>query len=84
MEDAVTKALPRLSYIDSHRLIELVIDYLPKIKEYSINDFDGVQQRMWQMLQFTIWQKPYEECGFTDLLEGFRKIASSPVMWQKS
>lgn len=80
IEETVTKALPRLSYIDSHRLIELVIDYLPKINEYSINDFDGVQQRMWQMLQFTIWQKSYEECGFTDLLEGFRQIASSPVM----
>ncbi len=80
IEETVTKALPRLSYIDSHRLIELVIDYLPKINEYSISDFDGVQQRMWQMLQFTIWQKSYEECGFNDLLEGFRQIADSPVM----
>ena len=80
IEEVITKALPRLSYIDSHRLIELVIDYLPKIGNYSINDFDGVQQRMWQMLQFTIWQKSYEDCGFSDLLEGFRKIAKSPVM----
>ena len=80
IEEVVTKALPRLSYIDSHRLIELVIDYLPKIGNYSISDFDGVQQRMWQMLQFTIWQKSYEDCGFSDLLEGFRKIAKSPVM----
>ena len=80
VEETVTKALPRLSYIDSHRLIELVVDYLPKINEYNISDFDGVQQRMWQMLQFTIWQKSYQECGFKDLLEGFRQIASSPVM----
>ena len=35
---------------------------------------------MWQMLQFTIWQKSYEECGFNDLLDGFRRIANSPVM----
>ena len=80
IEEVVTKALPRLSYIDSHRLIELVVDYLPQIDKYTINDFDGVQQRMWQMLQFTIWQKSYEDCGFSDLLEGFRKIAKSPVM----
>ena len=80
IDEVITKALPRLSYIDSHRLIELVIDYLPKIDNYSINNFDGVQQRMWQMLQFTIWQKSYEDCGFSDLLEGFRKIAKSPVM----
>ena len=80
MEEIITKALPRLSYIDSHRLIELVIDKLPEIDKYTIDDFDGVQQRMWQMLQFTIWQKSYENCGFSDLLEGFRKIARSPVM----
>ena len=80
IEDVITKALPRLSYIDSHRLIELVVDHLPEIGKHTINDFDGVQQRMWQMLQFTIWQKSYEDCGFSDLLEGFRKIAGSPVM----
>jgi hypothetical protein len=57
-----------------------VIDYLPNIGNYSISDFDDVQRRMWQMLQFTIWQKSYEDCGFSDLLEGFRKIAKSPVM----
>ena len=32
------------------------------------------------MLQYTIWQKPYEECGFNNLLEGFRKIANAPTM----
>ncbi len=80
VEDVITKALPRLSYIDSHRLIELVIDKLPEIDKYTLYDFNGVQQRMWQMLQFTIWQKSYEDCGFVDLLEGFRKIANSPVM----
>lgn len=80
IEDIVTKALPKLSYIDSHRIIELVIEKLPKIDRYTISDFDGVQQKMWQMLQFTIWQKSYEDCGFVDLLEGFRKIAKSPVM----
>ncbi len=80
IEDVITKALPRLSYMDSHRLIELVVDYLPEISRYRIEDFDGVQQKMWQMLQFTIWQKSNEDCGFTDPLEGFRQIAKSPVM----
>lgn len=80
IENVITTALPRLSYIDSRRLIELVIDKLPEIGRYTIDDFDGVQQRMWQMLQFTIWQKSYEDCGFNDVLEGFRKIAKSPVM----
>lgn len=80
MEEVVTRALPRLSYIDSHRLIDLVIDYLPRIAEYKLADFEEVEQKMWQMLQFTIWQKSFEECGFSDPLEGFRQIARSPVM----
>ena len=80
LEEIITRALPRLSYIDSHRLIELAVDYLPEIGKYTIDQFDGIQQRMWQMLQFTIWQKSYEECGFTDLLDGFRQLAASPVM----
>ena len=80
MEEVITKALPRLSYIDSRRLIEFFIDNITDINRHSINDFNAMQQKMWQMLQFTIWQKSYEECGFNDLLDGFRKIANSPVM----
>lgn len=80
LEETVTKALPRLSYIDSHRLIEFAADYLPKIKEFCIKDFSELQIKMWQMLQFTIWQKSWEECEFEDLLDGFRQIADSPVM----
>lgn len=80
IEVVVTKALPRLSFMDSRRLIEFIIDFLPKINDYTIADFSEVQKKMWQMLQFTIWQKPYDECGFKDLLEGFRKIANAPTM----
>lgn len=80
LEDVITKALPRLSYIDSHRWIEFVIDYLPKINTLSINDFNCTQLRMLQMLQFTIWQKSWEECGFSGLLDGFGRLAESPVL----
>lgn len=80
METVITKALSRLSFMDSHRFIEFIIDYLPKINDYTINDFSEVQKKMWQMLHFTIWQKSYEKCGFKDLLEGFRKIANAPTM----
>lgn len=29
---------------------------------------------MLQMFQFTIWQKPFEECGFTSLLDGVMEV----------
>lgn len=33
------------------------------------------------MLQFTIWQKSFEECRFTDIKEGFVQLKRSPVMF---
>lgn len=40
----------------------------------------GAEQRMLQMFQFTVWQKPVEECGFTGLKDGLMQIKNSPVM----
>ncbi|MBP1542536.1 MAG: DUF3427 domain-containing protein [Oscillospiraceae bacterium] len=80
IEDAVTKALPRICAIDSRRWIEFIVDYLPKIGELSEADFTDKQLRMLTMLQFTIWQKTWEDCGFADMLEGFRMLAASPIM----
>lgn len=48
--------------------------------ELSETDFTDKQLRMLTMMQFTIWQKTWEDCGFTDMLEGFRMLAASPVM----
>ena len=32
------------------------------------------------MFQFTVWQKSYEECGFTSLLEGIAAIHNNPIL----
>ncbi len=74
LEEIVSKSLARICDIDSHRWIKFILDYLPKIDERTISDFTPLQIRMLQMLQFTIWQKSYEDCGFTDLLDGFRQL----------
>ena len=79
VEDMVTKALPRLANIDSRRLIEFVRQNLPTVVQQS-KTYTALQRKMWNMLQFTIWQKSYKECGFSDQMEGFRKIARSPNM----
>ena len=36
--------------------------------------------RMLQMFQFTIWQKPYEECSFTSLLDGIMEVRKNPTL----
>lgn len=59
LEDIVTKALPRISAIDSRRWIEFLVDNLPEISARSEGDFSPLQLRMLTMLQFTIWQKTW-------------------------
>ena len=80
LEEVITKALPRICSIDSRRWIEFIVDTLPEISSKSKADFNEREKRMLTMLQFTIWQKSWEECGFSDMLEGFRSLANSPVM----
>ena len=80
LEDVMTKAFARICTIDSRRWIEFLLKYLPDISKYSLADFDDCQIRMLQMMQFTIWQRSYDECGFNNLLDGFRQIEKSPVM----
>ena len=75
LEDIVTKALPRISAIDSRRWIEFLVDNLPEISARSEGDFSPLQLRMLTMLQFTSWQKTWQECGFSDMLEGFRRLS---------
>ena len=80
LEDIVTKALPRISAIDSRRWIEFLADNLPEISKRNEGDFSPLQLRMLTMLQFTIWQKTWQECGFADMLEGFRRLSACPVL----
>lgn len=80
LEDIVTKALPRISAIDSRRWIEFLVDNLPEILARSEGDFSPLQLRMLTMLQFTIWQKTWQECGFADMLEGFCRLSECPVL----
>lgn len=80
LEDVMTKAFVRICTIDSRRWIEFLLKYLPDISKYSLADFDDCQIRMLQMMQFTVWQRSYDECGFSNLLDGFRQIEKSPVM----
>ena len=80
LEDIVTKALPRISAIDSRRWIKFLVDNLPIISKRNESDFSPLQLRMLTMLQFTIWQKTWQECGFSDMLEGFRRLSECQVL----
>lgn len=77
-EENMTKAFSRICAIDSRRWIEFMLQALPKIENVSLSP---EQEKMLNMLQFTIWQKSYEECGYSNIKEGFIKLKSNPVMF---
>ncbi len=76
LEETLTKAFGRFSIMDSRRLINFTVDILTSNKAI----FTQEEQRMLQMFQFTVWQKPYEECGFSSLMDGVNKVKSCPVL----
>lgn len=76
MEETITKSLTRFSQVDSRRWIYFMLRVF-KNNELPHSDID---KRMLQMLQFTVWQKPFEDCGFSCLEDGIREIKQNPVM----
>lgn len=76
MEEIMTKAFSRFVTVDSRRFIEFLLHVL----ENNVIEFSECDMRMLQMLQFTVWQKPYEDCGFASITDGIAEIKSNPTM----
>lgn len=83
MEEIMTKAFSRICSIDSRRWIKFLLAILPRIGDVEVSKLTAAEQRMLQMFQFTVWQKPFEECGFTSLKDGLLQIKNSPVMYEE-
>ncbi len=76
LEEIITKALPRFAAVDSHRWIKFIVKCLTT--EYTpTSDYE---YRMLQMFQFTVWQKPFEECDFNSLMGGITAVKSNPIL----
>ncbi|MEG0048957.1 MAG: DUF3427 domain-containing protein [Clostridia bacterium] len=76
LETIMTKALLRFCSVDSRRWIGFLLECFTTMKA----DFSAVELQMLQMLQFTVWQKPMEECGFTNLDQCIQSIKSCPIL----
>lgn len=83
LEPIMTKAFQRICAIDSRRWIKFIFNFFENLDSISYEALPIIQKRMVQMLQFTIWQKDYEKCGFVDELEGFRKLKSCPNLFRE-
>lgn len=76
LEEIMTKAFSRFATVDSRRLIRFILDILQNER----TSFTEFEQRMLQMLQFTVWQKPFEDCGFERIIDGINEIKKNPVI----
>ena len=80
LEPIMEKAFKRICCIDSRRWITFLLDILGDIDGFEIRNLSQGEIRMLQMLQFTIWQKPLEECGFADHKEALNIFKENPNM----
>lgn len=76
LEETLTKAFGRFAIVDSRRFINFTVEILTSNKTI----FTQAEERMLQMFQFTVWQKSFEECGFSSLIDGVNKVKSCPVL----
>ncbi len=80
LEKIITSAFSRICAFDSRRLITFALQHLPQIEQLKLTEEDT---RLLNMLQFTIWQKSYEECGFSDCKQGFIQLKSSVTLFNE-
>ena len=81
IEDVMKKAFMRICSIDSRRWISFLLDIFKRTNSLSFSEFSSAQKRMFQMFQFTVWQKSAEECGWSSPTDGLDMIKDSPVMY---
>ena len=81
--DKFTKALARVALIDSRHWIEFILNSFANLESLKPENLSLLEKRMLRMLQFTIWQKDYQDCGFSDELAGLRKIKSCNVLYDE-
>ena len=76
LEEIMRKAFSRFATVNSRRLIAFWIEML---RNPRLNLTAG-EQRMLQMFQFTVWQKTFEDCGFTGLMDGVLEVRKNPTL----
>lgn len=83
LEETLTKALLRLSVVDSRRWIEFLLRILPRIKDVDFAQFSPIEKRMLQMFYVTIWGNPIEVWNGDEILNRMYALSDSPVMLQE-
>lgn len=81
-EDAA-KILNRLSTVDSLKFIDYIWANIDKLEELSWDNLTKKQQLYWKMLYVSIWEKPVENFGFANELEGIIKFKKNKSVYEE-
>ena len=80
VEAVLTKAIGRLSAIDSRRWIYFLLKILPNLDNTDFGALSPVEQRMMQMFYITVWGKSAPAWDDDEVLDNLYALADSPVM----
>ncbi len=79
-ERQLTKAFPRLVFIDSRRWITFLLDLLPRLNHTDLSALPPLKQRMLQMFYYTVWQEGAAHWNDRTVRSNLRTLSASPVM----
>ena len=80
VETVLTKALGRLTAIDSRRWIRFLLDILPRLDDVDFTALSPIEQRMMQMFYITVWMKSADRWDSDEVLDNLYALSDSPVM----
>lgn len=80
MEKDFTRALSRLAYTDSRRMLKFVMQILDNIDELSFDSLNDGQKRMLQMFYVSVWMDVIDYDNPQSAYENFHSLANSKVM----
>jgi len=80
VETVLTKAMGRLTAVDSRRWIRFLLDILPKLDNVEFGRLTPVEQRMLQMFYITVWLKSADRWDNEEVLDNLYELSDSPVM----
>jgi len=80
LEDTLTKALGRLTVIDSRRWIRFLLELLPNLDNVDFAALGEMEQRMLQMFYVTVWGKAAEDWTSDEVLDNLYVLSDSLVL----
>lgn len=81
--DNAAKILNRLSMVDSLKFIEYVRENLGVTDSLKWDTLSKKHQLYWKMLYVSIWEKPVENFGFINELEGIKEFKKNEPLYDE-